>query len=138
MCCCYFITEYSQFFLLILYDFAVLCFIYPYALATQYIITIIETVILQYQLRVRKYRYYIKLDFPGGSAGKESACNAGDLASIPGLRRSPGEGKATHSSLLLAWRTPWTVQSVGSQRVEHDLATAKTDTVKLKIIIIKA
>ena len=30
--------------------------------------------------------------FPGGSAGKESACNAGDLGSIPGLGRSPGEG----------------------------------------------
>ena len=31
--------------------------------------------------------------FPCGSAGKESACNAGDLGSIPGLERSPGEGK---------------------------------------------
>ena len=31
--------------------------------------------------------------FPGGSAGKESACNAGNLGSIPGLGRSPGEGK---------------------------------------------
>ena len=30
--------------------------------------------------------------FPGGSEGKESACNAGDLGSIPGLGRSPGEG----------------------------------------------
>ena len=30
-------------------------------------------------------------DFPGGSDGKESACNTGDLGSIPGLRRSPGE-----------------------------------------------
>ena len=30
---------------------------------------------------------------PGSSAGKESARNAGDLGSIPGLRRSPGEGK---------------------------------------------
>ena len=30
--------------------------------------------------------------FPGGSAGKESTCNAGDLGSIPGLGRSPGEG----------------------------------------------
>ena len=30
---------------------------------------------------------------PGGSAGKESACSAGDLGSIPGLQRSPGEGK---------------------------------------------
>ena len=32
--------------------------------------------------------------FPCGSAGKESACNAGDLGSIPGLGRSPAEGKA--------------------------------------------
>jgi len=31
--------------------------------------------------------------FPGGSASKESACNAGDLGLIPGLGRSPGEGK---------------------------------------------
>ena len=34
-----------------------------------------------------------KLGFPGGSAGKESACNVGDMGSIPGLGRSPGEGK---------------------------------------------
>ena len=34
----------------------------------------------------------LKLGFPGGSAGKESACNAGDLGSIPGLGRSPGGG----------------------------------------------
>ena len=33
------------------------------------------------------------LSFPCGSAGKESACNAGDLGSNPGLGRSPGEGK---------------------------------------------
>ena len=33
-----------------------------------------------------------QLGFPGGSDSKESACNAGDLASIPGLGRSPGEG----------------------------------------------
>ena len=32
------------------------------------------------------------LGFPGGSAGKESAYNAGDLGLIPGLGRSPGEG----------------------------------------------
>ena len=31
--------------------------------------------------------------FPCGSAGKESACSAGDLGLIPGLGRSPGEGK---------------------------------------------
>ena len=33
------------------------------------------------------------LDFPCGSAGKESACNEGNLGSIPGLERSSGEGK---------------------------------------------
>ena len=33
------------------------------------------------------------MGFPGGLAGKESVCNAGDLGSIPGLGRSPGEGK---------------------------------------------
>ena len=32
-------------------------------------------------------------DYPGGSAGKESACNAGDPCSIPGLGRSSGKGK---------------------------------------------
>ena len=31
------------------------------------------------------------MGFPGGSDGKESACNAGDLGSIPGLGRFPGE-----------------------------------------------
>ena len=31
--------------------------------------------------------------FPCGSAGKESPCNAEDLGSIPGLEKSPGEGK---------------------------------------------
>ena len=32
------------------------------------------------------------LGFPGGSAGKESICNVGDLGSIPGLERIPREG----------------------------------------------
>ena len=32
------------------------------------------------------------MDFPGGSHGKESVCNAGDTDSIPGLGKSPGEG----------------------------------------------
>ena len=95
------------------------------------------------------------------SAGKESACNAGDPGSIPGSGGSAGEGigyplqyswaslvaqlvktlpamretwvqslgwedtlekgKATHSSIL-AWRIPWTIQSMGLQRVGHDWA----------------
>ena len=53
--------------------------------------------------------------------------NAGDIRDmglIPGLGRSPGEGMATHSSIL-AWRIPWTeepggLQSMGLQRVGHD------------------
>ena len=61
------------------------------------------------------------LGFPSGSDGKESTYSAGDLGSIPVLGRSPGEGTATHSSIL-AWRIPWIeepvrLQSVGLQRV---------------------
>ena len=33
------------------------------------------------------------MGFPGGSAGKEPACNVGDLRSVPRLGRFPGEGK---------------------------------------------
>ena len=36
--------------------------------------------------------YFVFLDFPDSSAGEESACNTGDPSSIPGSRRSPGEG----------------------------------------------
>ena len=40
------------------------------------------------------------MGFPGGLDGKESACNVGDLGMISGSGRSPGEGNATHSSIL--------------------------------------
>ena len=43
------------------------------------------------QLRIGGCR--AKMGFPRSSAGKESACNVGDLGSIPGLGRLPGEGK---------------------------------------------
>ena len=55
------------------------------------------------------------LGFPGGSDGKVSACNMGDLVSIPGLGWSPGESSWTEE--------PGGLQSVGSQRVRHDRAT---------------
>ena len=45
---------------------------------------------------------------PDSSVGKESACNVGDLSSVPGWKDPPEKGKATHSSIL-AWRIPWTV-----------------------------
>ena len=64
---------------------------------------------------------------PGGSDGKESACDVGDPGLIPRSERSPGEGMATHSSIL-AWRIPWTKEpgvllSMGSQRVGHERLT---------------
>jgi len=40
------------------------------------------------------------MGFPCGSAGKESACKAGDLGSTPGLEDPLEKGKATHSSIL--------------------------------------
>ena len=43
--------------------------------------------------------------FPGGSDGKESTCNAGDLGSTPGLGDPSEKGMATHSSIL-AWKIP--------------------------------
>ena len=36
--------------------------------------------------------YPVFLGFPGGSDGEEFTCNSGDLSSVPGLGRSPGEG----------------------------------------------
>ena len=51
-------------------------------------------------------------DFPGGSDGKEYACNAVETGSIPGLGRSIEKGMATHSSNL-AWRIPQTEEPGG-------------------------
>ena len=56
--------------------------------------------------------------FPDSSVGKESDCNVGDLGWEDPLEK----GKATHSSIL-AWRIPWTVESMGSQRVGQDWVT---------------
>ena len=55
--------------------------------------------------------------FPGGSEVKVSDYNAGDLSSIPGSGRSPGEGMATHSNIL-AWRIPWTKEPGGLRSKE--------------------
>ena len=55
---------------------------------------------------------------------KAPSYNAGDLGSIPGLGRSPGEGNG-NPLLILAWKIPWTeepdkLQSMGLQRVGRD------------------
>ena len=49
-----------------------------------------------------------------GSAGKESACNVGDLGLIPGLERSPGEGKGyplQYSGLENSMEYTWVAKS---------------------------
>ena len=69
--------------------------------------------------------------FPDGLVSKESACNAGNVGSIPGLGRSPGEGNGnslqyfchgkSHGQRSLAGYSPW-----GHKRVRHELATNPT------------
>ena len=66
----------------------------------------------------------VSMGFPAGLDSKESACNVGDLGSIPGQEDPLEMGLTTHSSIL-AWRIPWTeepggLQSMGSQRVRQD------------------
>ena len=58
------------------------------------------------------------LGFPGGSAGKESACSVRDLGSIPGLGRSLGEEKGY--PLQCSGLENSMHCSMGSQRVRHD------------------
>ena len=66
------------------------------------------------------------MGFPGGSHGKESDSKAGDLGSIPGSGRSPGEGNGYPLQwVILTWRIPSIeepggLQSIGSKRVEKD------------------
>ena len=65
------------------------------------------------------------LDFPGGSDGKASAYNAGDLGSVPGSGRSPGEGSGNPLQFSCLENPmdggTWSrLQSMGSQRVGHD------------------
>ena len=65
--------------------------------------------------------------FPGGSAGKESAYNAGDAGSIPGSGRSPGGGNGNplqYNCLENPMnRGIWGATVHGVARVRHDLAT---------------
>ena len=59
---------------------------------------------------------------PRGSDGKKSACNAGEASLIPGSEDLLEKGMATHCSIL-AWRIPWTEESMGLRRAGHDWAT---------------
>ena len=75
-------------------------------------------------------RYQDSWSFPGGASGKESACQFRRLRRCkfsPWSGRSPGGGNGNYSCIL-AWKIPWTeqpgrIQSMGSQRVEHNWGT---------------
>ena len=88
---------------------------------TRLVITLHSVQVLHYNT------VHLKQVFPGGSDGKEFACNTGDPGSIPGSGKSPWEGMAAHFSIL-AWRTPWSeesggLQSMESQSVRNDWVT---------------
>ena len=60
------------------------------------------------------FRTHSSVGFPGGSASKESACHAGNLGSVPGLGRSPGEGNG------YPLQCSGLENSMGSQRARHN------------------
>ena len=65
------------------------------------------------------------MSVPCGSDGKESACNAGDPGSIPGLGRPPWRRELQPTPVFLRGEShgrkePGGLQSIGSQRVQHD------------------
>ena len=68
----------------------------------------------------------VKHTLPCSSVSKESACSTGDSGLISGLGRSPGEGNGNplqYSCLKFPWtEEPGRLQSMGLQRVGHDLA----------------
>ena len=53
----------------------------------------------------------VMMGFPGGSVGKESACNGGDLDSIPGLGRSFWRRAWQSTPVFLPGEPPWTEES---------------------------
>ena len=61
------------------------------------------------------------IGMPWWLTGKESACSVGDLDRSLGWEDLLEKGTATPS--ILAWRIPWTIQSMRSQRVRHDWVT---------------
>ena len=61
----------------------------------------------------------LHLGSPGGSADKESTCNVGDLGSIPGLGRFPGEEKG-YPFQYSGLENYIDCMFMGSQRVEHN------------------
>jgi len=67
----------------------------------------------------------VVLGFPGGTDSKESACDVGDLSSIPGLGRSPGGG---HGDPLQysCWENPYGQRSLAGYSTVHGVAKSWT------------
>ena len=71
----------------------------PKLLSNTFYNTYSEILLLLLWSKIQKLITY-SYSQPGGSAGKESALNVGDLGSIPGLGRSLEKGKATHQCMI--------------------------------------
>ena len=67
--------------------------------------------------------WVVLLGFPGGSIGKESACNAGDLGSIPGLGRSPGR---EHGNLLQCFCLENSMDRGARRAIVHGVLKSRT------------
>ena len=83
-------------------------------------------------IQLKLYYVYIKIGgiilymgFPCGSAGKESTCNAGDLGSVPGLGRSPGEKERLSTPVLWPGEF-YGLYSPCGRKVGHDWAISHT------------
>ena len=89
--------------------------------------------IMPFNIHIRKNsRAFLAL--PGGSVVKNLPANAGELSSVPGSRRSPGEGNG-NSLQHLACEIPWPEEPGelhyspwGHKRVRHDLGTKQQQT----------
>ena len=84
----------------------------------------IMSVTMSFSRGSKWYQPYVGQGFPGGSVGKESACNVGDLGSISGWEDPLEKDTATHSSIL-AWRIPWT-EEPGRLHTVHGVAKSWT------------
>ena len=68
------------------------------------------------------------MDFPCGSAGRESACSAGDLGSIPGSGRYPGEGQG--------YPLQYSGLESSMNSIVHGVAKSRTQLSKLHFLFI--
>ena len=71
------------------------------------------------------------MGFPGGSDGKESTCNAGELSSIPGLGGSPGGG---HGNSLQNSCLENPHGQIGMQHISHGKKATQSDSLEIQFV----